>query len=622
LAFQELGGRGLYMDISEVSLISVFEAMDDGIMIIRDDFCVEFMNRAMGRVFGEGEGNKCYQVIAKRQDVCPWCRAGEVFEGEIVRAKPPEDQLGRHYELLEVPVLGGDNTISRMIVIYRDITEKKEYERRFKTSEEDYRRLFKNVRCGVYVSSKEGKFLDVNEALLNMLGYSDKSALLGIDLAKDLYTRPKDRLIFQKMIESKGQVSDYEVDFKRADGTPIAVSLTSQVRYDPDGTVLGYEGIIVDLSRRKMMEGKLREALAFLENIIQSSPNGILVSDMKGNILIWNRAMEETLGYTGCEVRSMNVRDVYKKGEAEEVMKMMRSHEHGGVGKLNSYPMRSVKRDGTAVEGNLSAAIVYDSQGKEIATVGIFVDLRERLEMERKLMETQEQLFRSEKLASIGRLAAGVAHELNNPLTGVVLCSHLVEEALPKDSPVHGNLQKVLAQANRCKKIVEGLLDFSRQREPESNPLDLNAIIENTFALIENQTIFQNIKVIKNLAPNLPPVSGDSSQLQQVFIDLAINATQAMKAGGGTLTITSSLVDRFAQISFADTGCGIPPENAHKIFEPFFTTKADEKGTGLGLAVSHGIIKKHNGTITFESKVDEGTTFTIKLPLIATPPGS
>jgi two-component system NtrC family sensor kinase len=242
--------------------------------------------------------------------------------------------------------------------------------------------------------------------------------------------------------------------------------------------------------------------------------------------------------------------------------------------------------------------------------------------MERILLETQEQLFRSEKLASIGRLAAGVAHELNNPLTGVVLCSHLVAEALPKDSPVQGNVQKALAQANRCKKIVEGLLDFSRQREPESKPLDLNAIIENTFSLIENQTIFQNVNVIKNLAPNLPTVSGDSSQLQQVFIDLAINATQAMKAEGGTLTITSSLLDRFVQISFTDTGCGIPPENASKIFEPFFTTKADEKGTGLGLAVCHGIIKKHKGTITFESKVNEGTTFMIKLPIIATPPGS
>jgi PAS domain S-box-containing protein len=607
------------MNISEVSLVSVFEAMDDGIMIIRDDLCVEFMNRAMVRVFGEGEGSKCHEVIAKRQDICPWCRAAEVFEGEIVRAKPPMDHLGKHYELLEVPILDASESVSRMIVIYRDITEKKEYERRFKTFEQDYRRLFENVRCGVYISSKEGKFLDVNEALLNMLGYSDKSALLGIHLAKDLYLRPEDRHVFQEMIESKGQVSDYEVDFKRADGAPISVSLTSQVRYDSDGTVLGYEGIIVDHSRRKMMEGKLREALAFVENIIQSSPNGIMVADMKGNILIWNRAMEETLGYSEEEIRSMNVREVYKKGEAQEVMEMMRSHKHGGVGKLNSYPMRSVRRDGSVVEGNLSAAIVYDSQGKEIATVGIFVDLRERLEMERRLMETQEQLFRSEKLASLGRLAAGVAHELNNPLTGMVLCSHLVAEALPEDSPVQGNLKKALAQANRCKKIVEGLLDFSRQREPESKPLDLNANIESTLALIENQSFFQNIKVIKDLAPDLPPVLGDSSQLQQVFIDLAINATQAMKGEGGTLTITSSLVDRFAHISFTDTGCGIPPENAHKIFEPFFTTKADEKGTGLGLAVCHGIIKKHNGTITFESDVNQGTTFTIKLPIIETP---
>ena len=607
------------MGIDQVSLISIFEAMDDGIMVVGEHYGVEFMNQAMVRIFGEGEGKKCFQVIAHRQGVCPWCRAREVFEGEIIRTRPPTRFSNRLFELLEVPILGADGTVSRMMVMYRDITEKSEYEQRYKTSEQDYRRLFENVRCGVYVSSKEGKFLDVNQALIDMLGYGSKQDLLDIDIVEDLYLKPEHRLRFQDMIESKGQVNDYEVEFKRADGTSVPVSLTSQVRCDAEGTVLGYEGIIVDLSRRKTMEKKLKEALSFLENIIQSSPNGIMVTDMKGNIMISNRAMEDLLGYSKDEIRKMNVRDVYEQGMAKKVMEMMRSPDHGGVGMLNSYPLTSVRRDGTLVEGNLSAAIVYDAQGHEVASVGIFVDLRERLAMERKLRETQEQLFRSEKLASIGRLAAGVAHELNNPLAGIMLCSQLVMEQLQPDSPAVTNQQRVLEQAQRCKKIVEGLLDFSRQREPETKPVDLNELIESTFSLIGNQSAFHNIEIIKDLDPCLPPFLGDRSQLQQVFINLAINAAQAMKAGG-QLRVTSSIHEGSMVITFTDTGSGIPEEHADKIFEPFFTTRADQKGTGLGLAVSHGIIRKHGGTLSFASEISAGTTFTVSLPASTRPP--
>jgi PAS domain S-box-containing protein len=605
--------QDFFTGIDQKSLVSIFEAMDDGIMIVRADYTVDYMNNAMVRIFGTGVGQKCFQVIDQRQSVCPWCRAGEVFEGATVRSRPPSRYSNRLFELLKVPILNSDGTVASMIVMYRDITEKQEYEQRYKTSEQDYRRLFENVRCGVYISSKEGKFVDANQALIDMLGYESKQTLLSIDITADLYLKSEDRRRFQEMIESKGQVNDYEVTFKRADGIPIPVSLTSQVRYDAEGSVLGYEGIIVDLSRRKMIETKLKEALAFLENIIQSSPNGIMVTDMNGSIMVCNKAMEEILGYSKDEIRRLNIRDIYEEGMAKRMMEMMRSPDHGGVGRLNSFPMTNVRRDGTIVEGHLSAAIVYDSKGHEIASVGIFVDLRERLAMERKLRETQEQLFRSEKLASIGRLAAGVAHELNNPVAGIMLCGQLVMEQLSQGSPAISNQQRVLDQAQRCKKIVEGLLDFARQREPETKPLDLNDIIESTFSLIGNQSAFHNIEIVKELDPCLPPILGDRSQLQQVFVNLAINAAEAMGTGG-RLSVVSSFDAQFVRVAFTDTGCGIAAEHADKIFEPFFTTKADLKGTGLGLAVSHGIIKKHGGTLSFQSNVGSGTTFTVQLP--------
>ena len=204
--------------------------------------------------------------------------------------------MDKTYDLLEQPLKNADGTVSKLSIC-RDITQRKKREEKIKASEEDYRRLFEHVGCGVYISSKEGKFLNANQALLDMLGYKSKEEFLKIDIAKDLYLRPEDRRKFQEMIEKDGQVIDLEVDFKRKDGTRISVLHTSHARYDQHGKVLGYEGLNVDQTQRKQMERELKEAHDFMNNIIQSSPNAIMAADMKGNILLWNRAAEETLGY-------------------------------------------------------------------------------------------------------------------------------------------------------------------------------------------------------------------------------------------------------------------------------------------------------------------------------------
>jgi len=340
-----------------------------------------------------------------------------------------------------------------------------------------------------------------------------------------------------------------------------------------------------------------------------------MATDMKGNIILWNRGAEEILGYQADElIGKKNIAAIYPEGKLKKIMIMIRSSEYGGVGKLRSYPMVFLSRDFEPVEGNFSAAILYDSEDQEIASVGLFVDLKERLKIEHQLGETQQQLFQAEKLASIGRLAAGVAHELNNPLGAITLYGHLVLEDLAGGNLAYQNQEKVIQQADRCKKIVEGLLDFARQNAPENKLLDVNQVLLETLSLVEAQGICRNIHVTRKLDPDLSLIMGDKSQLQQVFINIVINAAEAME-NGGTLTVVSVLDDDFVKIRIADTGCGLPPEDRDKIFEPFFTTKSNKKGTGLGLAVSHGIINKHGGTISVQSEIDAGTTFTIKLPV-------
>ena len=219
-----------------------------------------------------------------------------------------------------------------------------------KQMEEDYRRLFENVGCGVFISSKEGKFLNANQALLDMLGY-DKEEFLNIDISKDLYRNPEARKTFQQMIEKDGKVIDWEVDFKRKDGTAIPILLTGQARYDQQGNVVGYEGLNVDLSQRKQMERELKEAHDFLNMTILNSPNAIIATDLDGNIILWNHAAEETLGYSAEDViGKMSIQKIYPEKMAIKVMKMMRSAAYGGAGRLTAYPMVYVRQDGGDLE--------------------------------------------------------------------------------------------------------------------------------------------------------------------------------------------------------------------------------------------------------------------------------
>ena len=235
-------------------------------------------------------------------------------------------------------------------------------------------------------------------------------------------------------------------------------------------------------------------------------------------------------------------------------------------------------------------------------------------ERTRELRETQQQLIQSEKLASIGQLAAGVAHEINNPIGIMLGFAQVLAKKIPPDDPMAKPLKAIEREGLRCKRIVQNLLDFARRSQPSLRPVNVNDILEASCALIEHQVTLQNVELIKGYDPNLPLVMADDNQLQQVFMNMILNAYQAMP-NGGTLRITTRSVGQEVQIIFSDTGVGIPPENLNRIFDPFFTTKEVGRGTGLGLSVSYGIIQQHGGSIEVESQVGVGTTFIVKLPI-------
>ena len=595
-------------------LSTIFEAMADGVYIVNQDFTIEYMNSVMVDNFCDGVGKKCYEILEKRNEVCIYCEAGRVFKGETLRQELYNKRADKFYDIVEIPLENDDGTVSK-VSIFRDVSPKKKQEEKLKASEQQYRRLFEHVGCGVFISSKEGKFLDANNALLDMLGYSNREEFLQIDIAQDLYLRPEDRQRFVEIIERDGRVIDLEVEFKKRDGTPLPVLLTGHGRYDEKGNVIGYEGINIDQTQRKRMEKEIRKTTDLIENIIHNSPNAIMAADMKGTIILWNRTAEENLGYRKKDVvGKLNITKVYPEGMAKKVMEMLRTSDHSRKGQLKFYPVVFVKQDGNIAEGNLSASIVYDENHNEVATVGIFMDLKERLEMERRLKTTQEQLLQSEKLAAMGRLTSQIAHELNNPLYGIMNTLELMKTEISPDNKRRKLLEMALSETFRLSELLRKMLTFSKPDQKEKQPVDINTILDEILLLHEKQFRENDIMISMALSSGLAPVFASKNQLRQVFLNMFNNAGDAMPSGG-TLTVKTTAEGGEVVIEISDTGIGVKEENLNKIFDAFFTTKSSVKGVGLGLSVCYGFIIEHGGDIKVKSKEGNGTNFIITLPV-------
>ena len=353
-----------------------------------------------------------------------------------------------------------------------------------------------------------------------------------------------------------------------------------------------------------------------MKRLIESSPYAIIATDIQGNIIVFNRAAEELTGYRAEKVLGkIHITHIYPPGVAKEVMERLRSPDYGGIGRFTGSELKMVDSRGREIPIHLSAAIVYQD-AQEVASVGFFTDLRPQRVMEQKLQETHLQLVQLEKLRSLGDMAAGVAHEINNPLGGIIIYTSLLMEGLAPDDAKRADLERIVHEATRCKEIVKSLLEFARQSGDKKELIDVNRAITDGLLFLENQATFHNIEIIKELDPSIPPLWGNAGQLKQVFLNIMINAADAMQ-GRGVLTIKTFFArdgDKIA-IEFSDTGGGIPEDILPRIFDPFFTTKRVGEGTGLGLSMSYGIVKEHNGSIEVDTVAGSGTTFRVVLPV-------
>jgi len=475
----------------------------------------------------------------------------------------------------------------------------------------------------IMVVNMDGAIEAVNQTFLKEFGLTSDEVLgerchevrgtLDIPCAEDKITCfHKDRLA---ELKAKGLITSYK-DYRDETGNTRYDVITITPIFDEKKEIVQILEASRDVTDRIKLEEEVRKSNVFFQNMIQSTVDGIVVVDTKGNVLIFNEGMERLTGYSAEGIMNRgHLSTFYDIDVARENMKKMRSDQHGPPGKLNPTSMSITTRDGEELPITLTASIII-VDGKEIGSVGVFTDMREILKMRKDLEDAHLQLVQSEKIASVGRMAAGVAHEINNPLSGILIFAELLKEGVEGFPQLGKDAQEIIDQTLRCKKIVAELLEFSRQSVGKVASFDLSGLIEKSLNLLINQAIFQDIEVHTNMNPNMPEMIGDLGQIQQVLTNLVINAADAMK-GRGRLDIDATFDPKRNQfaITITDDGPGIPEELRDKIFDIFFTTKPVGKGTGLGLSISQNIIRLHGGNILVDSPRGGGTRFIIELPL-------
>ncbi len=373
---------------------------------------------------------------------------------------------------------------------------------------------------------------------------------------------------------------------------------------------------IRDVTRVKTLEKMYSGIRELVDRVVQSSVSAIIAADRRGRIIMMNKAAEALFGHAAFYTDNVNIENFYPPGVAKGIMAKLRDERIGGRGKLPLTRVNILHKNGTEIPVEMTGVIIYED-GMETASAGIFNDLRDRIEVDRQLKEAHSQLIQSEKLASLGRLAAGVAHEINNPLTSILLYANLMREKLEEADPLKKSLNYIVEDTERCKEIVKNLLAYSRQTSTKRAYFKLNDVLDDSLRLIRDQKLFLHIEVIEDRWPQPLLVHADKNQLCQVLINLIINAIDAMEGKGMLILRTiEERVEGKAVLEVSDNGGGIPQENLSKIFDPFFSTKELGKGTGLGLSMSYGIMEENDGRIFVKETGPQGTTFALELPVV------
>jgi len=499
------------------------------------------------------------------------------------------------------------------ITIARDITERRQAEEALRESEERFRSIVENSQAGIMILDDAYRLVYANDELYRISGYSPKE-VIGQDFRKFLDEESQQLVAERYIRRQRGEEVPprYEFNIICKDGQKRRVEISSAVIKDSAGAVKTVAQIL-DITERKQAEEVLRESQKFSSSLLESSPNPITVVNLDTSMIYVNPAFEKLSGFTLGEIAGRKAPyPWWPEGKRERILAAFKDAiEHGGRRTERNFQKKNGERFWVALN---SAPVMQD--GKAIYLIITWLDITERKRAEEKEKQLQQELYLARRLASVGELAAGVAHEINNPLTGVLgfsqrLIRKSTDEALSRD------LEIIHSEARRAAEVVQNLLTFARRRQPKKEYSNINDIMQKTLELRSYALQTSNIEVVTTLAPSLPQIMVDFPQMQEVFLNIILNAEQAMSEahGRGKLIIKTREIKDYVRISLADDGPGISPKNLDKVFDPFFTTREGKGGTGLGLSACHGIVTEHGGRIYARSKAGKGATFFVELPL-------
>jgi two-component system cell cycle sensor histidine kinase/response regulator CckA len=500
-----------------------------------------------------------------------------------------------------------------------DLAELKENERRFRT-------VFESAPIGIAIASPQGYFLQVNESFSRMLGYdhNEITQLTFLDI-----THPEDRpqtSEFSRKV-ADGLINSYTAEkrYLKKDGQSIWGIVRATAVRDRNKAVKYWLGLVEDISERKKAEQTIRESEEKYRNILEEIEEGYFEADLKGNLTFCNGAMCKILGYSADELRVKNHRNYTSRKTARKIFRIFRQvYRTGRSARILNYEVFT--KDGTKKILYLSASLKRDTDRKIIGFRGIVQDVTDQLIAEKQREQLVTQMLHAQKMEAIGTLAGGIAHDFNNLLMGFQGNLSLMLMDVDAAHPHYDFLINMEQYVKKGSELTRQILGFARGGKYEVRPTDLNDLLEKSAEMFSRTK--REIPIHKNLQPELWRVEVDRGQIEQVLLNIFVNAWQAMPEGGKLFLETENIVlqkgdyhkpyalnpGRYVRISVTDTGIGMDKATRERVFEPFFTTKEVGRGTGLGLASAYGIIKNHNGIIDVESQKGRGTTFRIYLP--------
>ena len=523
---------------------------------------------------------------------------------DITERRRAEEELERHRECLEELVKERTAEI-RMAneQLQWEITERRRIEKALRESEERYRDLFESTSDLIQSVRPDGRFLYVNRAWREVLGYSEEE-LPHLSLLDIIHADSQAHCmeIFQRVLSGEN-AERVEAIFVTKNGREITVEGNVNCRFI-DGKPAYTRGIFRDISERKRSAEKIRRAAEEWRITFDSITDLVSIHDKDFKLVRVNKAFANSLKMTPVELIGKTCYELVH-GTREPIPDC--PHLKTLMTKKPVTGAYFEPRLGIHLE--MATSPIFDEDGKIIGSVHVARDITKRKRME-------ERLTIADRLISLGELAAGIAHELNNPLTSVIGFSQLLLDS-DVDDDVKEDLQIIYREAQRAAEVVKNLLTFAGKHTPEKQPVNINSIITKVLELRAYEQRVNNIRTTTRFTPNLPEVMADYFQLQQVFLNIIINAEHFMLEAHkkGTLIITTEIAGNVIKVSFTDDGPGIPKENLGHLFDPFFTTEEVGKGTGLGLSICHGIITEHGGRIYAESELGKGATFIVELPI-------